>query len=107
MLVGLADSHTSPTSWATSALVIPPIRNSATTTGSAEHAHSRARPAAAIPTSRSLRMCPATQSLASGEPSAPASNCSASYTSTPRSRITSRNASCSDLALLTHSTSSK
>ena len=33
MLVGSADSHTSPTSCSTSALVMPPIRNSATCAG--------------------------------------------------------------------------
>ena len=41
---------------ATSAWVIPPIRNSATSPASAASAHSRARSAAAMPTSRSLRM---------------------------------------------------
>ena len=107
MLVGSADSHTSPTSWATSALVIPPIKNSATSAASAVLAHSRARSAAPMPTSRSLRMCSHAQSLTPGSDSASASRRSTSYTSTPRSRITSQNASCSCLALLTHKTSSK
>ena len=106
MDVGSADSHTSPTSWATSALVIPPIRNSATSAGSAVSTHSRPRCEAVIPTCRSLRMWPQTQSLASGLASASASSCSARKTSTPRSRITSTNMSCSALALATHSTSS-
>ena len=98
MPVGSADSQISPTSWRTSALVIPPIRNSATSSASAVSTHSRARRAAVMPTSRSLRMCPQTQSLASGLTSAPASSSSASNTSTPRSRITSQNVSCSALA---------
>ena len=81
MDVGSADSHTRPTSRWTSALVIPPIRNSATSAGSADPAHSRARCAAVMPTSRSFRMCPHTQSLASGLASASASSFSASNTS--------------------------
>ena len=107
MDVGSADSQTSPTSWRTSALVIPPIRNSATVAGIR-----RARPtpgparAAAIPTSRSLRMWSQTQSLTPGSASASASSCSVRNTSTPRSRITSANMSCSALARATHSTSS-
>ena len=106
MLVGSADSHTSPTSWAMSALVIPPIRNSATSAASAVSAHSRPRCAAVMPTSRSLRMWSLTQSLTPGWASASASSCSAWKTSTPRSRITSTNASCSDLARATQITSS-
>src|SRR5215831_470586 len=54
--VGSADSHTSPASWVTSALVIPPIKNSATTAGPAEPTHSRPCREAVIPTCRSLRM---------------------------------------------------
>ena len=87
--------------------MIPPIRNSATTAGSADPAHSAARCAAVMPTSRSFRMCRHTQSLASGLASAWASRSSASNTSTPRSRIASQNMSCSALARATHSTSSK
>ena len=82
MLVGSADSHTSPTFRATSALVIPPIRNSATSAASAVPAHWRARVAAVMPTSRSPRTCPHTHSRASGTASASASMCSASNTST-------------------------
>ena len=52
-----------------------------------------------MPTSRSFRMWPHTQSLTSGLTSASASSVSASNTSTPRSRITSQNMSCSALAL--------
>ena len=59
-----------------------------------------------MPTSRSDRMCPHTQSRASALASACASRSSASNTSTPRSRITSANMSCSALARATHSTSS-
>ena len=106
MLVGSADSHTSPTSWVTSALVIPPIRNSATTAGPAVPTHSRPRREAVIPTCRSLRMWPHTQSLASGLASASASSFSISNTSTPRSRITSANMSCSAFARATQITSS-
>ncbi len=56
MLVGSADSQTSPTSWRTSALVIPPIRNSAASAASADSIHSRARREAVIPTCRSARI---------------------------------------------------
>ena len=86
--------------------MIPPIKNSATTAGSADPAHSTARCAAVIPTSRSFRMCRPTQSRASGLASACASRSPASNTSTPRSRIASQNMSCSALARATHSTSS-
>ena len=86
--------------------MIPPIRNSATTAGSADPTHSAARAAAVMPTSRSFRMCPHTQSRASALASACASRSSASNTSTPRSRIASQNMSCSALARATHSTSS-
>src|SRR6185312_3311646 len=106
MDVGLADSHTRPRSSATSARVIPPIRNSVTSSASDASAHSRARSAAAIPTSSSFRMWSLTQSLASGLASASASNCSTWKTSTPRSRITSTNMSCSALARATQITSS-
>jgi hypothetical protein len=54
MDVGSADSHTRPTSRWMSALVIPPIRNSAIRPGSADPTHSAARAAALMPTSRSL-----------------------------------------------------
>ena len=106
MLVGSADCHASPAfSW-TSALVIPPIKNSATSAASAVSIHSRARREATTPTCRSLRMWPQTQSLTSGLTSVSASSSSARNTSTPRSRITSQNMSCSALARVTHSTSS-
>src|SRR6266480_7243920 len=65
-VVGSADFHISPASSRTSALVIPPIRNSATVAASALSTHSRARREAVIPTCRSLRMWPQTHSLASG-----------------------------------------
>src|SRR5215470_18125668 len=106
MDVGSADSHTRPKSSETSARVIPPIRNSATSSASDAWAHSRARSAAAIPTSSSLRMCSATQSLTPGWSSASVSSRSVRNTSMPRSRITSRNMSCSALALATQITSS-
>ena len=106
MAVGSAVCHASPASRCTSARVIPPIRNSATSAASAVSTHSRARREAITPTCRSVRMLPHTQSLTSGLTSASASRVSASNTSTPRSRITSANMSCSALALVTHSTSS-
>ena len=106
MAVGSAVCHASPASRCTSARVIPPIRNSATSAASAVSTHSRARREAITPTCRSDRMLPHTQSLTSGLTSASASRVSASNTSTPRSRITSANMSCSALALVTHSTSS-
>src|SRR5215471_1212064 len=62
---GSADFHASPASWRMSALVIPPIRNSATVAVSAVCTHSRACAEAVIPTNRSLRMWLETQSLAS------------------------------------------
>ena len=89
------------------ARVIPPIKNSATSAASEDVTHSRARSAALIPTSRSSRMCSATQSRTPGWSSASVSKVSASNTSTPRSRITSTNRSCSCLALATQMTSSK
>ena len=106
MDVGSADSHARPTSRWTSALMIPPIRNSATSAGSAATIHSRARRAAVIPTSRSFRMWPQTQTRASALARASASSVSASKTSTPRARIASANMSCSAFARATHSTSS-
>jgi len=106
MDVGSAASHASPASSVTSALMIPPIKNSATTAGSAELTHSRPRREAMTPTCRSLRMWSQTHSLASGLASASASNVSISNTSTPRSRMTSTNMSCSALARATQITSS-
>ena len=86
-VAGSADFHISPASWRTSALVMPPIKNSATVAGSAVSTHSCACREAVIPTCRSFRMWPQTHSLASGWASASASSCSARKTSTPRSRI--------------------
>jgi len=56
MDVGSADSHASPAGWRTSALVIPPIKNSASTAASAVSTHCRAVREAMTPTCRSLRM---------------------------------------------------
>jgi hypothetical protein len=106
MDVGSADSHASPASSVTSDLMIPPIRNSATRTGSDVSTHSRPCREAVIPTCRSLRTWLQTQSLASGLTSASASSVSISNTSMPRSRITSANMSCSALARATQITSS-
>src|SRR6185437_496909 len=105
-VVGSADFHASPASWRMSALVMPPIKNSATVAGSAVSTHSCACRDAVIPTCRSLRMWLQTHSLASGLASASASSCSARKTSTPRSRIASTNMSCSALARATQITSS-
>ena len=106
MVLGSAAFQTSPRSASTSARVIPPMRNSATSAGSASDTQLWARSAAAIPTWRSVRMWEQTQSRAAGPASASASSVSASWTSTPRSRMTSQKASCSRLAWLTQSTSS-
>src|SRR5215469_10856047 len=58
--VGSADCHASPASWRTSALVIPPIKNSATTAAVDVSTHSRAVREAMTPTCRSLTMWPQT-----------------------------------------------
>src|SRR5947207_11372110 len=103
---GSAASHTRPRSSATSARVIPPIRSSVPSSASDALAHSRARSAAAMPTSSSFRMWSLTQSLTPGWSRASVSSCSTWKTSTPRSRITSTNMSCSALARATQITSS-
>ena len=104
--VGSIDCHASPRSWLTSWRVMPPMRKSATWTGSAVSTHSRARSVAPTPTLRSPRTCSSMKVFASGFTSASDSSVSARNTSTPRSRMTSAKASCSSLARFTHSTSS-
>ena len=89
MEVGSADSHTSPTSWATSALVIPPIRNSATSAASAAAAHSPATLRGGDADLTLVQDVVADPVPGPGLVSASASNGSAWKTSTPRSRITS------------------
>ena len=106
IVVGSAVCQASPAFCWTSARVIPPIKNSATCTESAVSTHSLAVREALTPICRSLRIWPDTQSLTSGLTSVSASSRSTSNTSTPRSRITSQNMSCSALARVTHSTSS-